>query len=476
MIHLRRYFAALTIVLLLYGGYAYAVVPLITPPPLGPRPGPPTTQPVPEAASDRVDFARLFPPGSWELDKPKVVETEQAILLIRDYKPTPDGKLELNPCTLIFFAAATPAKPGEPPSERPIVLQAPAGAMLQFDRPLNIAKAQFGQLIGGRLEGEITIRSPETVAGANDALLITTRNVQLDRTRVFTPHDVEFTYGNSFGRGRDLTIALLPEDPEAPAGTTGIGGVQSLTLAKLERLHIETAGAGIMPAEGTSPISSKVGGNAPIEVTCRGPFLFDVATQIAMFDEAVQVQRLNPLGPPDLLQGDRLLLYFAAQAAAAERGSPVPEVERAPRSRSEQTTGEQTAGHSADRRYGQPGHAVGAVVGHHGCGGQNRLLARKPPAGARAQRGDPAGLAAARAGRVSGPRAGIRNGREGPPGPVVGRRAGATDDGPGPRRRKANARRPLEERAADSPARWQPGDFALGNGFDYGRSAGAIRR
>ncbi|MDX1948634.1 MAG: hypothetical protein SFU86_24820 [Pirellulaceae bacterium] len=341
MIHLRRYFVALAAVLLLYGGYAYGVAPLMAPPPAPPRSEVVPLPPLAETGTTRVDFAQLFPPGSWELDKPKVVETEQAILLIKDYKPTPDGKLELNPCTLIFFASAGPAAPGQPATERPIILQAPAGAMLQFDRPLNIAKAQFGQLTGGRLEGEITIRGPESAPGANDALLITTRNVQLDRQRVFTPHDVNFTYGSSFGSGRDLTIALLPENPDAPSGQAGIGGIRSLALARLDRLHIETGGANILPGKAGMPGGPAASG--PVEVTCRGPFLFDFLERVAMFDDAVEVQKLNPAGPPDMLRGERLLLYFAGPATAktkpaageptdsqpAARGKPAqPAIER----------------------------------------------------------------------------------------------------------------------------------------------------
>jgi hypothetical protein len=324
VVHLRRYFVALAIVLTMYGGYALGVVPLLQPPPAPPRPPVPPLNLSPVEIGDEI--AQLFPPGSWELDKPKIVETEQATLLVQDYQPTPDGKLELTPCTLIFYASLatsptpTGANAGAKPARRPIVMQAPQGAVLQFDRPLNIAKAEFGQLVGGRLPGEIKIFSPATAPNADDAIHLTTRNVQIEPTRVFTPHEVTFSFGKSSGRGRDLTIALIPKDPEAPAGSSGIGGVRSLTLARVDRLHIDTGESGILPTPDLPRSKGPAGASGPIHLTCQGPFVFDVTERMAMFDEQVVVERLHPAGPPDTLRCERLLLYLSGDETGTEPG------------------------------------------------------------------------------------------------------------------------------------------------------------
>ena len=302
MLHIRRYLASLAVVVTLLAAYAFGVAPLLEPPPIVHRPNPASLPDVNPADPTAELLARLFPPDAWERQNPKIVETDACTLLVKDYKPTPDGMLELTPCTLIFHAAAA-----EGTSERrPIVMQAPRGAFIQFDKALDIAKAQFGRLVKGHLPGQITIFSPETSPGAGDDLHLVTHDLQMDKQRVYTTREVEFRYGESHGRGRDLTIALAPKDPEDPQSS--IGGVRSLTLAKIDRLHIEAPG-GSLAGLGSSAKSDEQA--APLEVTCRGPFVFDVLAETAMFDDGVVVERVNLTGPPDSLTCQRLLLVFA---------------------------------------------------------------------------------------------------------------------------------------------------------------------
>src|SRR5262245_3656214 len=128
MLHLRRYFAALAVLSLLCGTYWLAAAPWVEPPPLsGPRVIV-ATSPVQPSPDVLEGLQRLFPAGSWELDPAtKVLETDQCTLLIQDYLPTPDGLLKLNPCTIVFYSKAAAGR-------RPVVMQAPAGAELKFDK------------------------------------------------------------------------------------------------------------------------------------------------------------------------------------------------------------------------------------------------------------------------------------------------------------------------------------------------------
>ena len=48
----------------------------------------------------------LFAPGSWELDNPPVLETDNGMLLIKDYALLGDGLLELKPCTMVLYASS----------------------------------------------------------------------------------------------------------------------------------------------------------------------------------------------------------------------------------------------------------------------------------------------------------------------------------------------------------------------------------
>jgi hypothetical protein len=256
--------------------------------------------------------------------KVKVIETEQATLLIQDYQPTPDGRLELHPCTIIFYSGSGTSKEtaeagaGDVRQRRPIVIQAPQGAALEFSRALDLGRGEFGRLEKGVLAGEITISSPPTRPGAKDEIFMTTRQVRLDRDRIFTPHDVEFRYGESSGRGRDLTIALLNKKDSQPGKKrSSLGGVQSLTLTHLDRLRISTAGDGFLGVQATVPAGAQAGADGPLEITCRGPFTFDLISALARFEDQVEVLRINREAPPDSLRCDQLTLEMALRKAAA---------------------------------------------------------------------------------------------------------------------------------------------------------------
>jgi hypothetical protein len=267
-------------------------------------------------------LAKLFPEDAWERDpKTKVVETSQCILLVRDYLPTPDGRLELKPCTIVFYGNNRGPSTGLPKEgdRRPVILQAPAGAELHFDRPLEIGRGEFGQITGGHLAGEITIFSPPSSPTSDDALRLVTRDVQLDRERILAPNDVEFHYGRSAGRGRDLTINLLREERGGRgAKSPSFKGVRSLTIRHIERLQIAVpSGKSMVGPLAGRPAAGKESG--PVEVTCQGPFVFDCQQQVALFEDQVEILRLVPGSAPDRLRCDKLVMEFAAGQAESRK-------------------------------------------------------------------------------------------------------------------------------------------------------------
>jgi hypothetical protein len=314
VIHLRRWAIATIVIVLAYATYVTFAAPLLEPPHVV-KGGPGSTPAAPVQATvdsdERRQLMALFPEDAWERQAVKIIETEQCTLLLKDYHPTEDGRLELKPCTLVFYVAQKGAPPvnGRPAKGRPIVLRAPQGAILQFDRPLDFARAEFGRLIGGRLPGEITIYSPETKPGANDALQLTTRNLQMDSQRAFTPHDVDFQYGDSYGRGRDLTLFLKPSEKNGQ--DTAIGGISTLQLSRIDRLHLDLPGQSMLPSlPGETPPKHDTKKKAPIEITCRGMFVFDFEQRLAAFDDQVEITRLLPNVLPDKLTCSRLRLYL----------------------------------------------------------------------------------------------------------------------------------------------------------------------
>lgn len=264
-------------------------------------------------------LAALFPPGSWELDHPKVLETDEGMLLLRDYQPLPDGRLSLQPCTLIYCPAEAKKPAPRTSFRRAVVLQAPQGAVLRFDREMDLARGQIGRLEGGRLVGPVVIRSPESKPGAGDELEVRTQNVQVTPDRILAPENVAFQYGPNAGRGRDLTVTLGRIERAAPRNkdrTTdrqlAVGAPQLLELVHVEKLELNFQAAGDLPAAANAPAHAPRTRSVRLELTCRGPFKYDFLQRVATFEDRVDVVRPNPQGPNDQLTCQQLAIYLTA--------------------------------------------------------------------------------------------------------------------------------------------------------------------
>lgn len=324
---LRCTVLALAIVVAFYFAYAVLVVPFIEP-----RVKPKSSQPL-SAPRNPVEpqFHSLFPPGAWELNRPKVVETDQGTLLFADYKPLADGQMELTKCTVIAYIeqsvpeAEQPA-PGEPGEKgksvakrrerRPIIIRAPQGATLKFDQELNVLRGEFGRLIGGQLSGEVTIHSPASSPTSDDQLEIVTKQVQIDLQKIWTPHEVQFRYGPNSGRGRILTIQLASAGKSGTKRSgLGITGVRSLELVHVDELRLLVANQGLFGQQRAPRADSEVSPPnqeaTPVHVRSRGPLQLDIDRQIISLRDHVELTRLHATGVKDLLTCQLLEIHFA---------------------------------------------------------------------------------------------------------------------------------------------------------------------
>ncbi|MCO6455051.1 MAG: hypothetical protein J5I93_07100 [Pirellulaceae bacterium] len=352
---------------LAYWAYSLLAVPWIEPS-LATRPADdhrPATAAAPAARQDPL--AELFAEGSWELGNPKLLKTDQGMLLFEDYRPIGGNQLELRPCTLVFFVDG---KLGEQPApgtgagqRRALVLRAPQRAVLEFEGDVDLLKARLGRLRGGRLEGDVLVYTAPDAPDSAQHLRIATRNVQISQQRIWTPHELDFQFGPHHGRGRQLTVQLGSPDRVAAARPSGKSpaAVQWLELSHVEKLSLllpgdlepqrppaaspGNAGAGLgregaesaaesvivaesaaesataaerMPAQDAGPALT------PVELTCEGPFRFDFQQQAASFERNVDVIRLRPEGPSDALKCHRLTILFR-KAAADGAAAAVPD-------------------------------------------------------------------------------------------------------------------------------------------------------
>ncbi len=329
MARLIRIGGSFAIVLVAYWAYALVAVPLIEP--SAHRRAAPDSEAFPASAAGRSkerwgrELRGLFPPGSWELENPTILEMDRVKLLMKGYERLESGKrVSIRPCTMIF----TPDRAAETPEEhwrRSIVLEAPEGAILEFDRPFELRKIEFGQLEKGRLDGRIRIRSAGKSPGPEDDLEVIAHDVDLTEKRVSTDGDVDFRLGPNHGRGRKLRIHLYADpDREPDRHGPNIDGVESAEIVHLDylRLHLEDPDALVpgLPRDGKPPGRSEAPKEAedpapaqalPIEVRCRGPFRFDPLGQVATFEDRVDVERVHPEGPVDQLNCEKLSIHFA---------------------------------------------------------------------------------------------------------------------------------------------------------------------
>lgn len=318
MTRIARAGTSFLVVVVAYWFYALVVVPLV-------EPTARLSQAEPFEAADiwRVDeqFRRrrdqlrpLFPPGAWELVNPKILESDRAklLFLFRDYSNKGDSGVEIWPCTLIFL----PGDAGLGQAERirrAVVLEAPEGAVLQFDGPFDLRRVQIGRPTRGVLRGRITIRSAMNSPGAEDDLHLVTRDVQLYPQYIWTPHTVEFRYGANFGRGRQLLIKLRQGTTDGGSTDFRVAGVEMIEVPHLERLHLEIESPDDLPILGGKPAGqpSQRRRVVPIDIACDGPFRFDFEQLLASFQESVSVTHHAPDGQVDRASCQWLSLQLA---------------------------------------------------------------------------------------------------------------------------------------------------------------------
>ncbi len=317
------------VVLVAYWVYALAVVPWIEPSATLADSGPITDRQRAAGknlADNRLGpYKHLFPPGAWQRKSPKILDSDRVKLLMQDYRTLDDGRMEIIPCTLIFTPKKTNAEPGsaDPP---PIVLDAPEGAILQFDGPFDLKRIKIGRLTGGDLKGRVTIRGEGNQPGPEDNLLIITRDVHLTEQTITTPHAVDFRWGPNYGRGRQLRIKLLTDDDSEATNARGpkVTGIESVELAHIERLHLELgqskASDRAEKKDAKEPSLLQSSSALPVEITCRGPFRFNAIKKTATFEDQVNVLRVHPDGPSDQLNCELLSVFFVERPQSSLEG------------------------------------------------------------------------------------------------------------------------------------------------------------
>ena len=328
-----RIAASFVIVVTAYFAYAAAVVPWIEPSvdAHGFRVGHQSGSDQPDTGPKYYQrlFSEFFPDeNSWVRQNPKMLESDQGMLLIKDYRNLGDGKIELTPFAMILFPSnevkTNPDRVGEA-----LVMQAPQ-AILQFDNALDLTRAKIGNLRSGQLVGEVVIRSHQKLPTSDDDLHITTRHVQLSEDRITTDERVDFRLGPNFGGGKKMIIRLIPKHDTKIVGHRGpnVGGIGSFELIEQVRMQFQIGGRGLLPSQnrqgpqkqGRKQNHKKNRKQTPLQITSAGPFRFDFNRHVATFTDQVKAKRIHPSGMHDQLSCDLLAIYFTPKQETPPAG------------------------------------------------------------------------------------------------------------------------------------------------------------
>lgn len=339
MPRLLRITASFALVVAAYALYAALVAPWVEPSIEVPASGDVSEEDLAAARNavtvQRQELAAWFREGEWERTSSKILKTEKGIVLLEDYENRPNGEVAIIPCTLVFLPE-DPALAPEDRRRRAIIVRAPEGAVLQFDKPLRLQSGSIGRLTGGRLQGPIDIRSDQRSPGPEDDLAISARDLVLNEATITSPHPLDFRLGPHSGRGVGLKIELtrVAAPPGARAAAPMFGGIDSFELVRDVLMEIHPAdrdlfgGARRAMLDGdaaneheTDPQGAD-GAGPPLIVTCDGPFHFDLVKYLATFQDNVELVRAAPDRPKDELHCRMLQIEFeAATAAGAHTGA-----------------------------------------------------------------------------------------------------------------------------------------------------------
>ncbi|HIN96023.1 MAG TPA: hypothetical protein EYN03_10305 [Planctomycetes bacterium] len=306
---------SLLIVAIAYTGYALLVVPWIEPAATASNDIGTKDNWLPMTPRRREELAKLFPPGSWQLDSPTIIESSYGTLLFQENIRT-SQTLEIKPCTLLVYAQQSTGHQDDRQAKagrRIYVLDAPDGALLEHEGNFDLNQTQGGRIVGGRLLGQVSIQSAATSAKSNDSVRISTRNIQIDRQRIWTPHEVDFQIGPHHGSGRDLVITLARvNNPERIDQRPDLfNTIDSMELIQVDGIHLKLSRHLVDRDTQTVPGKpSATSSTIPVEIRCQGPLRIDLRKQVVSLEKHVDVLVYNSPGSVDQLTCQQLDLHF----------------------------------------------------------------------------------------------------------------------------------------------------------------------
>ena len=328
---IAKYLFALSAVIVAWTAYARIAVPFLEGPPnvVG-RQQVDVDYPDIAETLDKSHLPSMVPAGAWELGPCKTLLTPQGTIYFEYWEPVDDeGTYKLMPFTIVMNDPVNNIRSessANPKSNKPapIALRSLDGARLKFSKPLT-AQSMKGDidLESALLDGQVTLFRPSNPQNEEDELRIVTRNIQINRSQIFTLADVHFSFGPHHGSGRNLSIALTHK-PDADSPTknfSNIDGIEQMELAFVSELVLQPANGNSFPIadktkEATAVSNQKLSlsnQKTPVRLSCDGPFVFRMTEKKAWFRDNVEVTQLDRF--EDQLRCDSLQIELARESS-----------------------------------------------------------------------------------------------------------------------------------------------------------------
>lgn len=288
----RDYVMGLSVLALVMGGYQATVARWLKPPVI--EHAPVAVRVLTDNDESLVD---LYPADAWQRGRSIRLKTQDGMLLFQNWEQNQDDrdggkKWRLWPITMVIGRGLDANG-----SSEPIVIEAEQGAVIEFSAALDVMSGVAPTIQRGQLMGDVQIRringidenaingSQYQVQADDQTLDIRTKNVGIDRRKIWTTEAIQMQVGRAVMVGRDLTLHL--------ATSTGSGASQSSLARSLDRMEL------IYLRELTLPLG-KAGDPAGqndgvVQVRCDGRIEYDFALDQLMLDRNVRLVRVTPM-------------------------------------------------------------------------------------------------------------------------------------------------------------------------------------
>lgn len=237
--------------------------------------------------------------------------------------------IEFSPITIVYISG----KPtGDALRDDIYTLQADR-AMIRFDREVNFTSGQGAQPQLGWVSGNVVLRSNQGSSKTDDDVSVTTERLDYEKVKnqIWSHEKVLVADGEGMKiSGKGMQIDLVPEGskPAAAPGQKKASDVERLRLLDEVNFHLLVdadgdvfGGVGGSAVGSTPKPAAATKSKSPLDVTCKGEFVYDVPHMRAEFDRMVEVDR-TVAGPPpsrDRLLCDKLVLKFTEKKDAAPK-------------------------------------------------------------------------------------------------------------------------------------------------------------